>query len=317
MAWYHELRAAARALVRRRQDERELDEEVRFHLDMEARALERAGLHPEEARRQALRAFGGVDRYKEEVRDERGTRSLEDLAQDARFAWRALRRRPGLTAVATLTLALGIGATTALFGVVKSVLLTPLPWRDPGSIAMVWSAWKGFDQTWLSYDEWEAYRADVKAFADIAIFNDGATTLAGGTGEPERVRGGSVSVAAPSCQSAMSWNAGTSAFHASHSSHDSHVWSKPFHALHTTAIDSGRPKGSGASSTDFTTPKSTVVAPMPSARVSSTTAVKPGARRMDRKANRTSCVRAPHESARCTSRSISRSISRQAAATRS
>ncbi|MDF1502728.1 ABC transporter permease, partial [Roseisolibacter sp. H3M3-2] len=190
MAWYHEVGAAARALVRRREDERDLDEEVRFHLDMEARSLERSGLSADEARRQARRAFGGVDRYKEEVRDERGTRPVEDLAQDARFAWRALRRRPALTAIATLTLALGIGATTALFGVVKSVLLTPLPWRDPQSIAVVWSAWKGFEQTWLSYDEWEGYRAGVPAFADVAIFTDGAATL--GDGEPERVRAGNV-----------------------------------------------------------------------------------------------------------------------------
>jgi predicted permease len=193
MAWYHEVGAAARALVRRRQDELELDEEVRFHLEMEARAHERAGLAPDEARRRAKRSFGGVDRYKEEVRDERGTRWLDDVLQDARFAWRALRRRPGLTIVAALTLALGIGATTTLFGVVKSVLLTPLPWSRPESLAVVWSAWKGFDQTWLSYDEWEAYRADVRAFADVALFTDGATTLTGGTGEPERLRGGSVS----------------------------------------------------------------------------------------------------------------------------
>ena len=145
MSLFHELRAAARALTRRRADEVELDEEVRFHLDMEARHHERAGLSPEEARRRALRAFGGVERYKEEVRDERGTRPLEDLWLDARFAARSLRRRPGFTLVAALTLALGIGATTTLFGVVKSVLLTPLPWARPDRIAVVWSAWKGFD----------------------------------------------------------------------------------------------------------------------------------------------------------------------------
>ncbi len=193
MGRFHELAAAARALGRRRQDEIELDEEVRFHLDMEAQALEKAGVPPDEARRRARRDFGGVDRYKEEVRDARGTRWLEDLAHDARFSWRSLRRRPGFTFVAALTLALGIGATTALFGVVKAALLTPLPWGRPESLAVVWSAWKGFDQTWLSYDEWEAYRTEIRAFQDVAIFTDGASMLTDGTGEPERLRSGSVS----------------------------------------------------------------------------------------------------------------------------
>jgi predicted permease len=192
MAWHHELRATARALFRRRQDELEMAEELGFHVDMETARHERAGLSPEEARRRAMRSFGGVERYKEEVRDERGTRGLDDLLQDVRFAWRSLRRRPGFTLVAGLTLALGIGATTTLFGVVKSVLLTPLPWGHPEGIAEVWSAWKGFDQTWLSYDEWEGYRAEVKAFADIGIFTDGAATFTDGTGDAERVRSGFV-----------------------------------------------------------------------------------------------------------------------------
>ena len=194
MAWHHELRAIGRALVRRRDDEREMDEEMRFHLDMETRALERAGLPPEAARRRALRAFGGVERYKEEVRDERGTRPLDDLAHDVRVAWRALRRRPAFTAVAALTLALGIGATTALFGVVKSVLLTPLPYADPARVAVVWSAWKGYEQTWLSYDEWEGYRARIPAFRDVGLWADGALTFTGGGGDvgSERVRAGFV-----------------------------------------------------------------------------------------------------------------------------
>src|SRR5438105_4481498 len=158
MAWYHEVRSAARALVSKRQDEIEMAEELKFHVDMEAARLERDGLAPDEARRRALRAFGGVERYKEEVRDERGTRGLEDLVQDVRFGWRSLRRRPGFTLVGALTLALGIGATTALFGVVKAVLLTPLPWGQPERLVEIWSAWKGFDPTWLSYDEYEGYK---------------------------------------------------------------------------------------------------------------------------------------------------------------
>ena len=192
MAWYHELRAAARALARRRQDERELDEEMGFHVDMEAARHERAGLAPAEARRRALRDFGGVERYKEEVRDERGTRALDDAAQDVRFAARALRRRPGLALVASFTLAVGIGAAATLFGVVRAALLAPLPYGDAGRVVSVWSAWKGFDQTWLSYDEFEGYRAGVRAFADVALFSDGAATFTDGAGDPERVRTASV-----------------------------------------------------------------------------------------------------------------------------
>ncbi|MEO8562804.1 MAG: ABC transporter permease [bacterium] len=109
-----------------------------------------------------------------------------ESGSDLRFAARSLARRPWFAALAILTLGLGIGATTTLFGVVKQVLLTPLPYRDPQGLAVVWSAWKGFDQTWLSYDEWEGWKARVPAFADIGLFADGFATLNGDS--PERIR---------------------------------------------------------------------------------------------------------------------------------
>ena len=192
MAWYHEVGSAVRALVGRAREDRETDEEMRFHLEMETQQNLRAGMTPDEARRRARLAFGGVDRYREEVRDERGTRWALDVGQDIRFAARSLSRRAGFTGIAALTLALGIGATTTLFGVVKTVLMTPLPYGRPEGVAMVWSAWKGFDRTWLSYDEWEAYKAEVRAFADVGIFQTAAATFTDGSGEPERVRAGVV-----------------------------------------------------------------------------------------------------------------------------
>ncbi|MGH7637964.1 MAG: ADOP family duplicated permease [Gemmatimonadaceae bacterium] len=190
MAWYHEIASSLAALIGGRRRERELDEEVRFHIEMETRRNIELGLSDTEARRRALVQFGGVERHKDDVRTERGTRWLDDGWSDARFAARSLRRRSGFTAVATITLALGIGATATLFGVVKRVLLTPLPYADPEGVAVVWSAWKGFDQTWLSYDEWEGWRARIPAFADIGLFSHGAATFDGDS--PERVRVASV-----------------------------------------------------------------------------------------------------------------------------
>lgn len=186
MAWYHEVGFSLRSLAGRKRQDVEMNEEVRYHLEMETRRNIQAGMSPAQARRQALVQFGGVETHKDGVRDERGTGWLDDGWNDIRFAARSLLRRPGFTAVATITLALGIGATTTLFGVVKRVLLTPLPYDKPASIAVVWSAWKGFDQTWLSYDEWEGWKARVPAFADIGLWSDGSATFDGDS--PERVR---------------------------------------------------------------------------------------------------------------------------------
>src|SRR5215213_2033568 len=165
-------------------------DEMRFHLEMETRWLMREkGLPEDEAKWAAKRAFGGVEVHKDAVRDERGTSWLEDVIQDARFGLRTLRRNPGFTTVAALTLALGIGASTALFGVVKAVLLSPLPYSHPEGIAVLWSSWTGFDQTWLSYDEYEGWKSDIPAFANVGIFSDGAINLTE-NGESERVRAG-------------------------------------------------------------------------------------------------------------------------------
>jgi putative ABC transport system permease protein len=190
MAWFHELASSIAALIARRRQEAELRDEIRFHIDMETDRNMKRGLSEADARRVAMREFGGVERHKDDVRDERGASAWFDAWSDVRFATRSLLRRPGFTAAATITLALGIGATTALFGVMKRVLLAPLPYRQPESIVDVWSAWKGFDQTWLSYDEWEGWKARIPAFADIGLFSDGAVTFDGDS--PERVRSATI-----------------------------------------------------------------------------------------------------------------------------
>ena len=190
MAWHHELLSSLRAMLGRRREDREMTEEMRFHLDMETQRNIEAGLPTHDARRRAIRDFGGVERHKDGVRDERGANWFYDAWNDVRFAARSLWRRPGFTAIATITLGLGIGATTTLFGVVKQVLLTKLPYGHPESLAVVWSAWKGFDQTWLSYDEWEGWKARVPAFADIGLFADGSVTFDGDS--PERIHSANV-----------------------------------------------------------------------------------------------------------------------------
>ena len=191
----HHLREFGASLRRvfgaRRDDERDLDDEMRFHLESEAQLLERRGLPAAEAWRQATINFGGVVHVKESVRDARGIRWIEDLRQDLHFAWRSLIRRPAFAVVAVLTLAIGIGATTALFSVVKAVLLAPLPYGNPESLAVVWSAWKGFDRTWVSYDEYEAYESEIPLIANAAIFSDGAVNFTEGD-RPERARVGFV-----------------------------------------------------------------------------------------------------------------------------
>src|SRR5436305_11173835 len=128
MSW---LKTAGRALFFRRKVEAELDDEMRFHLEKAQEELVARGVPPGEARLQALREFGGVEQHKEECRDERGISALEDLGQDLRFAFRSLRRNAGFAALAVLSLAVVIGAASAVSSVVHDALPNPLPYAHP------------------------------------------------------------------------------------------------------------------------------------------------------------------------------------------
>src|SRR5215203_3410422 len=122
------VRGRLRALLRRDAVERRFTDEIRFHLEMETEKNVRRGMTPEDARRAAAIAFGGVERMREDHRDARGTRLVEDAVADLRYATRWLARSRGFTTAAIMTLALGIGGTTAVFCVVDGVLLKPLPY---------------------------------------------------------------------------------------------------------------------------------------------------------------------------------------------
>ncbi len=134
-----DLRFRWRALFRRAEVERELDDELRFHLEREAAKLERLGLSAAEAARRARLEFGGVDRVKEETRDARGVRVLETILRDLRYAIRGLRARPGVALAVIATLALGIGANAAMFGIVdRLVFRAPPLMRDPAHVNRVY-----------------------------------------------------------------------------------------------------------------------------------------------------------------------------------
>ncbi len=166
--WIYTIPLRLRSLFRRNRVEQELDEELRYHLERKTKEFLTQGMSPEEARRRAFGAMDGLELRKEECRDARGVNFLETLFQDVRFGMRLLRKSPGFTGVAVLTIALGIGANTAIFGLVDTAFLRGLPFREPGRLVHIWTMEEDGDVHTPTPTQYQAIRVDSKLFEPIA-----------------------------------------------------------------------------------------------------------------------------------------------------
>jgi predicted permease len=177
-------------VFRRSKVERRLDDELRMFVEMSAAEKIRDGAPPMEARRQALLELGGMEQAKEHVRAGRHGGSLDEIGQNVRYALRMLGKNPGFTSVIVVTLALGIGANTAIFSIVDSLLLRPLPVRDPSQLALVTDTSDGGGQDSWTYAIWEQIRDRGDGFAGTAAWAtaDAAFNLSQG-GETDVVNG--------------------------------------------------------------------------------------------------------------------------------
>lgn len=187
MKWFNILRDRLRALRQREDVIRDIDREMRAHLDLQVEENIKAGMSPEEAREKAMRSFGNINRAVDAAYDVKGGGLFETLLQDIRYGVRMLAKHKAFTSIAVITLALGIGANTAIFSVVNELLLRPLPYRDADRIVTLWEVTPtGRHQNSISRANFRAWLAQNTSYQYIAAFSDQRQNLTG-DGEPEEL----------------------------------------------------------------------------------------------------------------------------------
>src|SRR5215204_880114 len=171
MKWFNILRDRLRALRQRETVINDIDREMRAHVELEIEENIKAGMPPAEAREKAIRNFGNVNRAVDAAYDVKGGGMFETLMQDIRYGVRMLVKHKAFTSIAVITLALGIGANTAIFSVVNELLLRPLPYRDAQRIVMLWEVSpEGRRQNTTSRANFRAWRAQSTSYRNIAAF---------------------------------------------------------------------------------------------------------------------------------------------------
>lgn len=181
----------ARSLFRSRQADAELDREIAFHLEQLTRENVEAGLAPAEARLAAHRALGGIAQIAEECRDQRRVGWFSDLRKDAAYGWRMLRKSPGFTAVAAVTLALGVGGCIAVYALAEALLLRSLPYPLPERLVSISSVHIRRGESGIGQDDFRDWQASNDVFERMTFAEFSQMTLTG-QGEPERITGLSV-----------------------------------------------------------------------------------------------------------------------------
>jgi hypothetical protein len=184
-----------RALIHKDEMEHELDEEMQFHLERDIEQKVRSGMTPEDARYAALKSFNRFDQSKEECRSARGVGLVENILRDISYSVRVLLKNYAFTIVVILTLALGIGANTAIFSFANGILLRPLPYPQSDRLAVLdeTALKRGIDSMSVSFPNFLDWREQNKVFEDIAIYSGTSRFSLTGAGEPLELRGSYIS----------------------------------------------------------------------------------------------------------------------------